>query len=44
MFSTIRELLEVIFEALKLYLNDTKLNSMFDLLLGLVRVGENSGK
>lgn len=37
MFGSIREMLEAIFEALKEYLNNAKLDSVFDLLLGLVR-------
>jgi len=37
MFSSIRELLETIFQALKDYFSDASLDSVFDLLLGLVR-------
>jgi hypothetical protein len=44
MFANIRELLEAIFEALKAYLNNSNLDSVFDLLLGLVRSGQNAGK
>jgi hypothetical protein len=42
MFASIRELLETIFEALKQYLGgDSDLDSIFDLLLGLVRSNPN---
>ena len=37
MFVNIRELLAAIFEALKAYLNEARLDSVFDLLMGLVR-------
>lgn len=40
MFQSIGELLEFIFQALKEYLNDAKMDSVFDLLLGLVRSGQ----
>jgi len=42
MFENIRELLEAIFEALKSYLSNARLDSVFDLLLGLVRPGGKS--